>query len=99
MTAKTTFTFDGESSIWTSSRAISIGARSAVKPLIAIRLSGATRLEMVADAQKSTKPISIPVKRYQNLGLKKLHKSQRTNENINTADIEKLYIVLVRLVG
>jgi len=41
----------------------------------------------------------MPVKRYENLELKKQHRNQRTNENINIVDIDKLYTVLVKLVG
>jgi hypothetical protein len=72
---------------------------SVAKLLIAARLSGAVRLERTADAQKSTKPISMPAKRYENLELKKLHKNQRTSENISTADINKLYTLLDRSVS
>jgi hypothetical protein len=86
MRAKTSFTFDCESNIWTSNRAISTGATSPAKSVIAPRLSGAARDEMTAAAQKSPKPISIPLKRYENFLPQRLNTSQRMKENINAAD-------------
>ena len=86
MIAKRSFTFDCESNIWTSSRAINTGATSPAKSVIAPRLSGAARDEIRAAAQKSPKPISIPLKRYENFLPQRLNTSQRMKENINAAD-------------
>ncbi|MBA7666644.1 hypothetical protein ES703_74725 [subsurface metagenome] len=99
MTAKTSFTFEGKSSIWTSSRAINTGAIRQTAPVIAIRLFEAANPAMIAAIQNRHSPISMAVKRYENLELKKQHRNQRTNENINIVDIDKLYTVLVKLVG
>jgi hypothetical protein len=41
---------------------------------------------MTAAAQKSPKPISIPLKRYENFLPQRLNTSQRMKENINAAD-------------
>ncbi len=86
MMAKTSFIFDGESNIWTSNRAMSIGARSAAQSEIAPRLSGAAKPETIAATQKKPKPISIPLTGYENFLPQRLNTSQTTKENINAVD-------------
>ena len=80
------FIFVCESSICTNSIAISIGATSPVKLLIAPRLSGAVRLEITAATQKSSKPVSIPLMRYENFLPQRLNTIQAAKDNINAVD-------------
>jgi hypothetical protein len=79
-----------ESSICTNSIAISTGATSPVKLLIAPRLSGAARPEITAATQKRSKPVSIPLRRYENFLLQRLNTTQAAKENINAVDTNML---------
>ena len=66
---------------------------------MAARLLGAAMPAMTAAIIKTARPISIAVKRYKNLLLQKPHTNQKTNDNIKTADIDKLYTLPPRLIG
>ncbi len=66
------------------------GASNVTKFVIASRLFEAANPAMAAAMQNKNRPISMPVKRYENLPLQKLHTSQSTNENIRTADMDKV---------
>ena len=90
MRTKISFIFVCESSICTSSRAISTGATSPVKLLIAPRLSGAARPEITAATQKSSNPVSMPLRRYENFLLQRPNTIQATKENINAVDTNML---------
>jgi hypothetical protein len=90
MRTKISFIFVCESNICISSIAISTGATSPVKLLIAPRLSGAARPEITAATQKSNKPVSIPLRRNENLLPQRLNTIQATKENINAVDTNML---------
>ena len=84
------FIFEWESRICTSMMAINAGASNVTKFVIASRLLEAIEPETTAAIQNKSRPISRPVKRYRNLLPQKLHTNQITNENIRTADMDKV---------
>jgi hypothetical protein len=58
--------------------------------VIAALLLEATKIPTIAAAQNRQRPISMPVRRYENLLLQKVIINQTTNDNINIVDIDKL---------
>ncbi len=58
--------------------------------VMANRLSAAAKPETAEAAQSRNMPASMPVTRYEKLFLLKVHKNQKIQENINTADTDKL---------
>jgi hypothetical protein len=69
---------------------INTGAASPVKWLITPRLSGAAKPEITAAKQKSNKPVSMPLKRYENSLLQRFDTIQITKQNIKTVDTNML---------
>jgi hypothetical protein len=70
--------------------AISTGDTRPVKLLIAARLSGADIPDITAAMQKSNKPVSMPLRRYENFLLQRFNTIQITKQNINTVDTNML---------
>ena len=66
------------------------GASNVIKFVIASLLFEATEPATIAAMQNRDRPISMPVRRYRNFLLQKLHTSQSTNENIRTDDMDKV---------
>ena len=87
---KMSFIFVRVLSICTSRIAISTGAKSPVKLLIADRLSGAEKPEMTAAMQKSNKPASMPLTRYEKFLLQRCSISQMTQQKINADETKVL---------
>ena len=58
--------------------------------LIAPRLSGAAKPEITAAMQKSKKPVSMPLRRYENFLLQRLNIIQIIKKNINAVDTNML---------
>jgi len=54
------------------------------------RLSEAPNAEITEAMQNRSKPISMPVTRYVNLGRRRFQASQRTKENISKPDMVRL---------
>ena len=90
MTQSSSFILGWESRICTSIMAIMTGAHNVTKLVIASLLFDAVKPAITAAAQKRHKPVSIPVRRYKNLLLQRLHTSQQTNAINSTNDMDKV---------